>query len=148
MISLPSTFPTLAVEDITRDIHRFCEIGNRFVGTSGEAQARELIESEFRSAGLDDVRLEELPIVVYGIEEARCGVAALSLEYPTTGLQFTAEAAQREAPSFSVPQVASRRCAKRRSCRLVRTTRNHPDLLAVRHVSLSGRTRRHRTNRD
>ena len=90
-LSLPSTFPSLAVGDIARDIHRFCDIGNRFVGSAGEEEARGLIESEFRTAGLDDVRLEELPIVVYDLKEARCGVPALGLEFPTTGLQFTCD---------------------------------------------------------
>lgn len=88
-LTLPSTFPSLAVSDIARDIHRFCDIGNRFVGSPGEAQARELIEAEFKSAGLDDVRLEEVPIVVYDLKAAECGVPARGMEFPTTGLQFT-----------------------------------------------------------
>ena len=67
----------------------FARLAIAFVGSSGEERARELIESEFRAAGLDDVRLEDVPIVVYDLKEARCGVPALGLEYPTTGLQFT-----------------------------------------------------------
>ena len=74
-------------------VEAFCALGNRFVGSPGEAAARRYILDEFEASGLVNVRAEEFDVLAY-----RPGAAAATVEGPSgswtlsdvAGLQFTA----------------------------------------------------------
>ena len=79
-------------ERIRNDAAALCEIGNRFVGNAGEAEAREFIGRRFREVGLRNVREESFEVATYRPRAARCelvGVASGST-LACVGLQFTA----------------------------------------------------------
>ncbi|MGE0237273.1 MAG: M20/M25/M40 family metallo-hydrolase [Parvibaculaceae bacterium] len=78
-----------AVKGLIGDI---CAIGNRFVGTAGEAKARRFVEERFRLAGLHDVRCEPVEILNYEPQKAVCEVAGSSKSFRCVGLQYTASA--------------------------------------------------------
>ena len=78
-------------EKIRNDAVALCEIGNRFVGNAGEAEARDYIKQRFREVGLANVREEAFAVATYRPRVARCeliGVASGS-ELACVGLQFT-----------------------------------------------------------
>ena len=78
-------------ERIRNDAAALCEIGNRFVGNAGEAEAREFVARRFREVGLDNVREEWFEVATYRPRSARCeliGVSSRSV-LACVGLQFT-----------------------------------------------------------
>lgn len=78
-------------ENIRTDAAALCEIGNRFVGNPGEAEARDYIKQRFRDVGLAHVREETFEVATYRARTARCeliGVASGSA-LACVGLQFT-----------------------------------------------------------
>ena len=78
-------------ERIRADAAALCEIGNRFVGNPGEAEARDYIQRRFREVGLADVREEAFEVATYRPRTARCellGVVSGSA-LACVGLQFT-----------------------------------------------------------
>ena len=78
-------------EQIRNDDAALCEIGNRFVGNAGEAEARDYINRRFREVGLWNVREEPFDVATYRPRAARCelvGVASRS-GLACVGLQFT-----------------------------------------------------------
>ena len=78
-------------ERIQDDAAALCEIGNRFVGNTGEAAARDYIRRRFRESGLRNVREESFEVATYRPRAARCelvGVASGS-RLACVGLQFT-----------------------------------------------------------
>ena len=79
-------------EQIRDDAAALCEIGNRFVGNAGEAEARGFVGRRFREVGLRNVREESFEVATYRPRAARCeliGVASGS-GLACVGLQFTA----------------------------------------------------------
>lgn len=78
-------------ERIRADAATLCEIGNRFVGNPGEAEARDYIQRRFREVGLANVREEAFEVATYRPRAARCeliGVVSGSA-LACVGLQFT-----------------------------------------------------------
>src|SRR5262249_51176489 len=84
----PSALPELRSAALGESIGRLCSLGNRFVGTRGEALARELIADELARA-TTAVRLEELTVLSYRPHLAVCALSS-GEELPAVGLQFTA----------------------------------------------------------
>lgn len=66
-------------------------LGNRFVGTVGESQCRELLVKEFGRAGLASVRAEEFTLLGYEPSSARCQVPEEGWELVCAPLQCTAD---------------------------------------------------------
>ena len=79
-------------ERIRNDAAALCEIGNRFVGNAGEAEAREFIARRFREVGLRNVRDEWFEVATYRPRAARCELIGVASEsgFACVGLQFTA----------------------------------------------------------
>lgn len=75
-----------ALGDRIRDL---CALGPRFVGTSGERAARELIIRELAATGVV-VREEAVSVLAYRPITASCQVNASQTDLPAVGLQFTA----------------------------------------------------------
>ena len=67
-----------------------CELGNRYVGTSGEQAARSFLLEEFRQAGLSNVRVEDVNVVACTPKRASCATVNPAREWKAAGLQFTA----------------------------------------------------------
>jgi Iap family predicted aminopeptidase len=82
--------PQLAPGEIAARIERICACGNRYVGTPGEAQARESILAMFLEAGLEEVRVEEHAVVACIPKEPLCQLEDGTLGFRATALQFTA----------------------------------------------------------
>jgi aminopeptidase YwaD len=69
------------------------QIGNRFCGTSGEAECRRYLHQRFIDAGLQDVRLEEFDYLRWHSGTASCvatGTGGRELGYEAHPLQYTA----------------------------------------------------------
>jgi aminopeptidase YwaD len=70
------------------------QIGNRFCGTHGEAQARAYVLQRFQELGLSDVRLEEFPYLAWTPAPASCvasqAAGARTRAYEAHPLQYTA----------------------------------------------------------
>src|SRR5262249_2919967 len=70
------------------------QIGNRFSGTAGEAQARAYVHERFGQLGLADVRLEEFDYLGWQPAPASCvacgGEAAGPVAFDAHPLQYTA----------------------------------------------------------
>lgn len=82
---------TIRYENIRDDALALCEIGNRFAGSPGEAEARDYIKRRLREVGLANVREEAFEVATYRPVAARCelvGVRAPRL-LSCVGLQFT-----------------------------------------------------------
>jgi len=85
-----SPIPNLDPGAIGARIAELCACGNRYVGSPGEAQARELIHSMFRQAGLEQVRIEEHTVLACLPGAAICELADGTLRFQASVLQFTA----------------------------------------------------------
>lgn len=105
-MTAPSELPPLRPEALEGHVLALCEIGNRFVGTPGEARAREHLLAEFRAAGLANVRSEELVLLAYRPGgAAACELVGGGAELPAVELQFTASGeAEGEAVYLGFPQ--------------------------------------------
>jgi aminopeptidase YwaD len=78
---------------IGRTLDDIAQIGNRFCGTPGEAQARSYVLGRFGELGLADVRLEEFPYLGWQPGPASCvahGPGAAWQAYDAHPLQYTA----------------------------------------------------------
>ena len=78
---------------IGRTLDDIAQIGNRFCGTPGEAQARSYVLGRFGELGLADVRLEEFPYLGWQPGPASCvahGPGAGWQAYDAHPLQYTA----------------------------------------------------------
>lgn len=82
----------LSGETIGRVLDGLVGIGNRFVGTPGEAQARAWIREELVRVGLTDVREEPVEALGYVFGGASLALADTGLSLPAVGLQSTASA--------------------------------------------------------
>ncbi|WP_164527935.1 M28 family metallopeptidase [Georhizobium profundi] len=79
----------LDIVNIRRDTAALCEIGNRFVGSDGERQARDYIFARMRELDLQSVRKDMFEVATYRPLNAKCtlvGAAAPALD--CVGLQF------------------------------------------------------------
>lgn len=76
---------------IRKDTLALCDIGNRFVGTPGETEARAFIKRRFSDIGLVDVREEPFEVATYVPRLARCELvgSASPRALVCVGLQFT-----------------------------------------------------------
>jgi len=81
--------PALDRDEIERHLDAICAIGNRYVGTAGEAAARAYVLRHFAGAGLRDIRAEEFEVRTYGCDQAACHVPAWGLSLECVGLQGT-----------------------------------------------------------
>jgi hypothetical protein len=75
---------------VGRHLDALCEIGNRFVGTRGEAQAREYVLACLRQCGLERVHTEPVTVRGYAAGDAACELPAWSLTLAADGFQGTA----------------------------------------------------------
>ena len=65
------------------------EIGNRYSGTPGEAQARDYLLERFGQLGLTNVRLEAFPYLGASRARATCSVVGAGTEIECHCLQYT-----------------------------------------------------------
>jgi hypothetical protein len=85
-----STDVVLDPRALDRRIRALCQVGPRFLGTSGERAAGTLIADWMKAAGLADVRAEPVPALGYRPRHASCVVHPADTELPAAGLQFSA----------------------------------------------------------
>ncbi len=92
-------------DSIRRDTLALCDIGNRFAGTPGEAEARRFIMARFAEAGLSNIRCEPFEVATYRPRAARCELVGTAGQtgLACVGLQFTA-AATATAPALDLGQ--------------------------------------------
>jgi aminopeptidase YwaD len=80
--------------EIGRTLDDVSEIGNRYVGTPGEATARDYLLDRFKTLGLDEVRLEPFQHLAYERGSASCALTGPSpAEFECNPLQYTATGA-------------------------------------------------------
>jgi aminopeptidase YwaD len=77
--------------EIGRHLEAICAIGNRYVGTAGEADVRDYILAHFRRAGLADIQVEKLDVRTYAPEYAACELPSWNLRLDCVGFQGTSE---------------------------------------------------------
>jgi Iap family predicted aminopeptidase len=78
----------LSSEALRRHVESVCAIGNRYVGTDGEREARDFVANAFRDAGLTAVRTEPVSVLAYEPADASCLLAGK--RFAATGLQLSA----------------------------------------------------------
>lgn len=66
------SYPGLTREGLLADVERITRLGNRFVGSEGEALCRELLIGEMEDAGLERVRSEPVEYLGFGDATASC----------------------------------------------------------------------------
>jgi hypothetical protein len=82
---------TIRYENIRDDTLALCEIGNRFVGSPGETEARAYIGLRLSEVGLYRVREEAFEVATYRPVLARCELVGVQSHHDLScvGLQFT-----------------------------------------------------------
>lgn len=83
-------WPSLDRASVASLVNEICGIGNRFVGTTGEAATRSFLLDRFNSAGLQQVRAEPVELLSYEAEGATCDILRPSQAIRAVGLQYTA----------------------------------------------------------
>ena len=82
---------SIEVERIRKDTRALCEIGNRFAGSPGEAEARRYIMERFSDVGLVNLREEPFEVATYRPRSSRCELVGTARHRALScvGLQFT-----------------------------------------------------------
>ncbi|KQU71600.1 hypothetical protein ASC75_24255 [Aminobacter sp. DSM 101952] len=83
-------WPSLERASVASLVNEICGIGNRFVGTAGEAATRSFLLDRFNSAGLQKVRAEPVELLSYEAGGATCEILKPSRTLRAVGLQYTA----------------------------------------------------------
>lgn len=82
--------PDVSPASLRREVEALCALGNRFVGTPGEAAAATHIARRLRDAGAEPVRLEPVDTLAYVAVRAVIEVPSMpGMAFPAVGLQFT-----------------------------------------------------------
>lgn len=85
-------WPSLDRASVASLVDEICGIGNRFVGTAGEAAARSFLLDRFNAAGLQRVRTEPVELLSYEAVGATCEILKPFQTLRAVGLQYTASA--------------------------------------------------------
>jgi hypothetical protein len=85
-----SVTPAPALGEVTRHVEALCAIGNRYIGTPGEAAAQEHVLQHFRSLGLRDVHTEPVRVRSYKPQSSSLQIRRWPLDLECHGLQGTA----------------------------------------------------------
>ena len=80
---------SISGDEIRTHLERLCSIGNRYVGSLGEAQARDYVLERFEEAELQRVRAEELTVRTYRPALCDCILSEDDLRLDCAGLQGT-----------------------------------------------------------